>query len=74
MTFCHNLSKAKMCNLWLILQENFLILTYSPITGNFRQAGDHLELSVETIQEIYGADSIELANELHKIAQVYFNG
>ena len=42
--------------------------------GDFIQAGVHLEASTIIIEEIYGEDSIEVAHELQKMAEIYFNG
>ncbi|XP_072021683.1 SET and MYND domain-containing protein 4-like [Amphiura filiformis] len=42
--------------------------------GKFSEAGDHLASSLVIIEKIFGEDSIEVAHELHKLAQIYFNG
>ena len=42
--------------------------------GDFIQAGKHLKASTTIIEKIYGEDSIEVAHELQKMAQIYFNG
>nr|XP_054749304.1 SET and MYND domain-containing protein 4-like [Lytechinus pictus] len=40
----------------------------------FKEAGSWLTKSIPTIEWKYGRDSIEVANELYKLAQIYFNG
>ncbi|XP_022086446.1 SET and MYND domain-containing protein 4-like [Acanthaster planci] len=53
--------------------QDFLAKCYSCM-GDYKTAGKYLRLSIATVEKQYGQDSIELANELHKLAQVLFNG
>ena len=43
------------------------------LTGEFVLATEHCRRSVEAVEVVYGEDSIELAQELHKLAQLLFN-
>ena len=47
--------------------------TVSCFSGDLTNAAKYLKKSVETTEKIFGADSIELGNELHKLSQVLFN-
>ena len=42
--------------------------------GNFRQAAFHCEQSTESVRRRFGSESVEYAHELHKLAQLLFNG
>ncbi|CAB4021243.1 Hypothetical predicted protein, partial [Paramuricea clavata] len=42
--------------------------------GDFRQAAFHCEQSTESVRRRFGSESIEYAHELHKLAQLLFNG
>lgn len=42
--------------------------------GDFRQAAIHCEVSIETVRQHFGSKSIEYGHELHKLAQLLFNG
>lgn len=50
---------------------SYNVLIY--ITGEFVLATKHCRRSVEAVEVVYGEDSIELAQELHKLAQLLFN-
>ncbi|XP_033119372.1 SET and MYND domain-containing protein 4-like isoform X2 [Anneissia japonica] len=41
--------------------------------GDFGSASKYLQQSISTVEKRFGSDSIEFANELHKLAQVQFN-
>ncbi|KAL5007429.1 hypothetical protein ScPMuIL_016235 [Solemya velum] len=41
--------------------------------GKYKKSAKFLRLSVETMSVVYGEQSVELANELHKFAEVLFN-
>ncbi|XP_064634402.1 SET and MYND domain-containing protein 4-like isoform X2 [Lineus longissimus] len=40
---------------------------------NFLEAAKYLKRSIQTIKKMFGSRSIELGNELHKLAQILFN-
>ncbi|XP_028396803.1 SET and MYND domain-containing protein 4-like [Dendronephthya gigantea] len=42
--------------------------------GDFRQAAFHCDQSTESVRRRFGAESVEYAHELHKFAQLLFNG
>ena len=42
--------------------------------GDFRQAAFHCEQSTESVRRRFGSESVEYAHELHKLAQLLFNG
>lgn len=44
------------------------------ITGEWRMAASHLKRSIVAIQAQFGEDSIELGQQLFKLAQLHFNG
>jgi SET and MYND domain-containing protein len=41
--------------------------------GDFLRASQHCRKSVEIVEALFGSESIELAHELHKLAQLLFN-
>ena len=43
------------------------------LVGDFNRSCTYLAPSINATQEIYGNNSIELANELHKYAEVLVN-
>ena len=43
------------------------------LTGEFVLATEHCRRSVEAVEVVHGEDSIELAQELHKLTQLLFN-
>lgn len=42
--------------------------------GDYRQASFHCEKSTESVRRRFGPESVEYAHELHKLAQLLFNG
>ncbi|RDD37824.1 SET and MYND domain-containing protein 4 [Trichoplax sp. H2] len=60
-------------NLDLSFTYDSLAKLYAEI-GNWKSASTACHKSVKTVQFIYGNNSIEYANELHKLALLYFNG
>ena len=42
--------------------------------GDFRQSAFHCEQSTESVRRRFGSESVECAHELHKFAQLLFNG
>ena len=43
------------------------------LTGEYVLGTEHCQRSVEAVEVVYDEDSIELAQELHKLAQLLFN-
>ena len=41
--------------------------------GNFKSASHYSELSCKAVEAVLGSDSVELGNELHKLALLFFN-
>ncbi|XP_038058725.1 SET and MYND domain-containing protein 4-like [Patiria miniata] len=72
---CYNIQREILYKHHKALAEtqDCLAQCYSHM-GDFKTAGKYLQLSIETVEKQYGSESIELANELHKLAQVLFNG
>ncbi|XP_071504895.1 SET and MYND domain-containing protein 4-like [Diadema antillarum] len=42
--------------------------------GEFHEAGTWLSRSLPIVERVYGSESVELAHELFKLAQIHFNG
>ena len=43
------------------------------LTGEYVLATEYFQRSLEAVEVVYGEDSKELAQELHKLAQLLFN-
>ena len=50
----------------------FLNYQFSLLVGDSKSASHYCELSCQAVEVAYGNDSLELANELQKLAQLLF--
>ena len=48
-------------------------MAYIILTGDSKSAVHYCELSCQTVEVVHGNNSLELANELQKLAQLLFH-
>lgn len=72
---CLNIQHKILCNHSKPVAEveDTLARCYA-MQGDFITSAKYLERSISTVEMIYGKESIELGQELHKLAQLLFNG
>ncbi|KAJ8042836.1 SET and MYND domain-containing protein 4 [Holothuria leucospilota] len=72
---CLNIQHKILCNHSKPVAEveDTLARCYA-MQGDFITSANYLERSISTVEMIYGKESIELGQELHKLAQLLFNG
>lgn len=64
-----------MFNFILVIIGLLVLCFFSAVpVGDWNNAASHLERSAVAIGSQYGEDSIELGQQLFKLAQLHFNG